>query len=129
MIEGLILIVLVILLVFLLYFLNRNNKVFSFSVSLNHFLFNELDRILNTYKNDNEFHKDENNYHNIRKKTYSLLNKHSYNEYLYSFKSLKLEKWFSKEELEFMTYLKQYRTKEKEIPDSLIAQKPILVCK
>jgi hypothetical protein len=109
MIENLILIVLVILLVFLLYFLNRNNKVFRFSVGLNHFLLNELLRILNTYKNDGEFYEDENNYHNIREKTYSLLDKHSYNEYLCSFKSLKLEKWFTEEELEFMKYLKQYR--------------------
>lgn len=119
---NLILLILLILLVFGCYFLYRNNRVYYFKIGLNHFLFNELDRILNTYKDDNEFHKDENNYHNIRKKTYFLLMKHSYNEYLFSFKSLKLEKWFSKEELEFMTYLKQYRTKEKEIPDKLIAQ-------
>lgn len=121
---NLILLVLLILIVFGLYFLNRNNKVFYFSTNLHHFLFDELERILNTYKNDNEFHEDENNYNSIKERTYNLLDKHSYEEYLYSFKSLKLEKWFSKEDLEFMEYLKQYRISKKneEIPDELIAQ-------
>ena len=102
MIVNLILIVLVILAVFGFYFLNRNNEVYCFSISLSNFLFDELIRISNTYK-------DENNYNYISEKVYSLLDKHSYNEYLYSFKPLKLEKWFSKEDLEFMKYLKQYR--------------------
>jgi hypothetical protein len=107
---NLILIVLVILLVFCLYVSYRNNKVYYFEIGLSNLLFDELIRISSTYKNDDEFHEDENNYNCIREKVYSLLNKHSYNEYLFSFKSLKLEKWFSKEDLEFMTYLKQYRT-------------------
>ena len=106
---NLILIVLLILVVFCLYLFHRNNKVFCFSIGLSNLLFDELIRISNTYKNDDEFHEDENNYNYIREKTYSLLDKHSYNEYLYSFKPLKLEKWFSKEDLEFMKYLKQYR--------------------
>lgn len=107
---NLILLVLLILIVFCCYLFDRNNKVYYFSTGLANFLFGELDRISNTYKNDNEFHEDENNYNYIREKVYSLLDKHSYNEYLYSFKSLKIEKWFSKEDLEFMKYLKQYRT-------------------
>lgn len=109
MIVNLILIVLVILAVFGFYFLNRNNEVYCFSISLSNFLFDELIRISNTYKDGDEFYKDENNYNYISEKVYSLLDKHSYNEYLYSFKPLKLEKWFSKEDLEFMKYLKQYR--------------------
>ena len=106
----LIVLILLILMVFCFYFLNRNNKVYYFSTSLANFLFGELDRILSTYKNDNELHEDENNYNYIRDKIYSLLDKHSYNEYLFSFKPLKIEKWFSKEDLEFIKYLKQYRT-------------------
>lgn len=109
MIANLISLILLILIIFCFYVLYRNNKVYYFFVNLNGFLFDELERILNTYKNDNEFHEDENNYYNIREKTYSLLDKHSYNKYLFSFKPLKLEKWFTKEELEFITYLKQYR--------------------
>ena len=69
----------------------------------------ELKRILNTYKNNDELHEDENNYNYIKEKTLFLLNKHSYNKYLFSFKPLKLEKWFTKEDLEFIEYLKQYR--------------------
>lgn len=109
MVTNLILILLVVLIVFCLYISRRNNKVYCFSISLSHFLFGELERILNTYKNDNEFHEDENNYNYIKEKVYSLLDKYSYNKYLLSFKPLKLEKWFTKEELEFITYLKQYR--------------------
>ena len=109
MIANLILLVALILIVFCLYIFRRNNKVYCFSISLNHFLFDELKRILNTYKNDNEFHEDENNYNYIKEKVNSLLDKYSYNKYLFSFKPLKLEKWFTKEELEFITYLKQYR--------------------
>lgn len=109
MIENLILTVLIILMVLCFYILYRNNKVYSFSISLNHFLSDELKRILNTYKDDNEFHEDEDSYNYIRDKIYFLLEKYSYNEYLFSFKPFKLEKWFTKEELEFMKYLKQYR--------------------
>jgi hypothetical protein len=106
---NLILLILLILAIFCLYLLDRNIKVYSFNKGLSTFFFDELRRILDTYKNDNEFHKDENNYNYIREKMYSLLDKHSYNEYLFSFKTLKLEKWFTKEELEFITYLKSYR--------------------
>lgn len=106
---NLILIVLLILIVICFYVLYRNNEVYYFKRILNISLFDELIRILNSYKNDDEFHEDENNYNYIKEKVYSLLDKHSYNEYLLSFKSLKLEEWFSKEDLEFMKYLKQYR--------------------
>jgi len=109
MTTNLILLVILILALFCFYMLYRNNKTYYFSVSLNHFLSDELRRILNTYKNDNEFHEDENNYNYIKEKTYYLLDKYSYSEYLFSFKPFKLEKWFTKEELEFMKYLKQYR--------------------
>ena len=109
MIANLILLVVLVLIVLCLYILRRNNKVFCFSISLNDLLFDELKRILNTYKNDYEFSKDKNNYNYIKDKIYYLLDKHSYEKYLFSFKSLKLEKWFNKEELEFITYLKQYR--------------------
>ena len=111
MIESLI-IVLVILIVFCFYFSYRNNKVYCFITNLSNILFDELRRILNTYKDDNEFHEDEDNYNYIKEKVLFLLDKHSYNKYLFSFKPLKLEKWFTKEELEFIKYLKQYRTEK-----------------
>ena len=76
---------------------------------MSHLLFDELNRILNTYKNDDEFSKDEDNLHIISEKVQFLLHKHSYNKYLISFKPLKLEKWFTEEELEFIKYLKEYR--------------------
>jgi hypothetical protein len=110
MIANLILLVILILIVFCLYLLNRNNKVYYFNRSLCKFLYGELKRILNTYKDDYEFHEDEDNYNCIEEKINILLDKYSYEKYLYSFKPLKLEKWFTKEELEFMEYLKQYRT-------------------
>lgn len=109
MIANLILLIIAILVVFCFYTINRNNKVCCFMTSLSNLLFNELGRILDTYKDDNEFHEDENNYNHIREKVRSLLYKYSYNKYLFSFKPLKLEKWFTEEELEFITYLKQYR--------------------
>ena len=109
MTTNLILLVVLILAVFCFYMLYRNNEVYYFSVGLNHFLTDELRRILDTYKDDDEFHEDENNYYKIGEKALFLLNKYSYNRYLFSFKPLKLEKWFSEEDLEFMKYLKQYR--------------------
>ena len=109
MIINLILIVLVILMVLCFYLLDRNNKVYRFKTSLCDLLFDELGRILNTYKDDNEFSKDKNNYYIIKEKVTHLVNKNTYNKYLFSFKPLKLEKWFTKEDLEFIEYLKQYR--------------------
>ena len=109
MIANLILSVALILIGLCFYVLHRNNKVYHFNVSLGDFLFGEMKRILNTYKDDREFHEDEDNYNYIKEKVQLLLDKHSYNKYLYSFKPLKLEKWFTEEELEFMKYLNQYR--------------------
>jgi hypothetical protein len=109
MIVNLVLLIALILIGLCFYVLHRNNKVYHFNVILGDFLFGEMKRILNTYKDDNEFHEDENNYNYIKEKVQLLLDKHSYNEYLYSFKPLKLEKWFTEEELEFMRCLKQYR--------------------
>lgn len=109
MITKLILVLLILIMILCLYALNRNNKVHYFITSLSDFLFDELKRIINTYKDDDEFHEDENNYYNIKEKVQFLLYKHSYEKYLFSFKPLKLEKWFTKEELEFIKYLKQYR--------------------
>ena len=109
MIASLILSVALILIILCFYVLHRNNKVYHFNVGLGDFLFGEMKRILNTYKDDCEFHEDEDNYNYIKEKVEYLLNKHSYNKYLYSFKPLKLEKWFTEEELEFMKYLNQYR--------------------
>ena len=109
MVASLILSIALILIGLCFYVLYRNNKVYYFNIGLNDFLFDELKRILNTYKDDNEFHEDENNYNYINEKIQLLLNKNSYNKYLYSFKPLKLEKWFTEEEIEFMKYLNQYR--------------------
>ena len=110
MIINLILLLILLILVALWsYIVIRNNKVCCFTISLGDLLFDELKRILNTYKDDYEFNKDENNYNNIKEKVQLLLDKHSYEKYLYSFKPLKLEKWFTEEDLEFITYLKQYR--------------------
>ena len=104
-----ILLVLLILLVYCFYILYRNDKVYDFSIGLDNILYDELKRILNTYKDDGEFYEDKINYNYIKEKIEILLNKHSYNKYLFSFKPLKLEKWFNEEELKFITYLKQYR--------------------
>ena len=114
MIANLILSVVLILMVLCLYLLNRNNKVYYFNKSLCKFLLGELERILNTYKDDYEFHEDKDNYNCIKDKINTLLDKYSYNKYLFSFKPLKLEKWFTEEEIEFMKYLKQYRN---EVPN------------
>ena len=105
MTANLILLIVLILVVPCLYILNRNDKVYHFKI----ILLEELKRILNTYKDDYEFSKDKDNYYIIQEKALFLFNKHSYNKYLFSFKPLKLEKWFTKEDLEFIEYLKQYR--------------------
>ena len=110
MIKDLILFVVLILIVLCsFYILIRNNKVYHFTVSLSNVLYGELKRILNTYKDDDEFHEDEKLFFNLKEKAQVLLDKNSYIKYLFSFKPLKIEKWFNKEELEFVEYLKQYR--------------------
>ena len=109
MITNLILFIVLILIVLCFYILYRNNKVYYFCISLGNILYDELERILNTYKDDDEFHEDEINYSYIKGKVEILLNKHSYDKYLFSFKPLKLKNWFTEEELEFIKYLKQYR--------------------
>ena len=109
MIINLILVLLILISIPCLYISYRNNKVYYFNVVLSDILFDELKRILNTYENDNEFHEDEINYNYIKEKVEILLYKNSYNKYLLSFKPLKLENWFSEEDLEFMKYLRQYR--------------------
>lgn len=91
-IANLILLIVLILIVLCFYILHRNNKVYRFNVSLGDFLLGEMKRILNTYKDDCEFHEDENNYNYIKEKIEYLLNKHSYNEYLYSFKPPQIRK-------------------------------------
>ena len=113
MITNLILVLLLILIILLMMLCicihYRNDKVYCFKVGLSNILFDELIRILTTYENDNEFLKDKNNYNYIKEKVEILLDKNSYEKYLFSFKPLKLKNWFTEEELEFIKYLKQYR--------------------
>lgn len=109
MIANLIVVSIILMILYFTYLLYRNNKVYHFSVGLDNFLFDEQKRILDTYKNDGEFFKDEKNYKYIKEKIYALLDKNSYEKYLFSFKPLRLENWFTKEELKFIKYLKQYR--------------------
>ena len=86
----------------LIYFSVRNNRVYKFQVWYCGCAFNVINDFLKSFRDDeNEFNKRFEEYREMNKIVDRIVNK-SYNEMLYSFKPLKLECWFSEEEIEFI---------------------------
>lgn len=73
-----------------LYILIRDEKVFVFRTYILDRAHNELLRIL---------YEDIDKYESMHKEWNKIYDRHSYNKMLFSFKPLKLEHWFTKEEI------------------------------
>ena len=86
-----------IMLIFSLYFLIRNYKVCKFRIKYSNAAFDYLEKVLNSCVTM----QDLNNYYILHDDLLNIINKYSYDQMLYSFKSLKLENWFSKEEIKY----------------------------
>ena len=85
-----------------MYMLYRNRKVYDFQIKINEHCFGVLFSFLGSLKDDSEFHEQYCQYEMLRKKANEIMNKYSYVSMLLSFKPLKLESWFTKEEIDFI---------------------------
>jgi len=88
----------IIMLIFSFYFLIRNNKVYEFRIKYSNAAFNYLQKVLDSCVTRQDF----DNYYVLRDDLLNIMDKYSYYQMLYSFKSLKLENWFSKEEIKYL---------------------------
>ena len=89
--------IMIIMLIFSFYFLIRNNKVYEFRTKYSNAAFGYLQKVLNSCVTEQDF----SNYYVLRDDLLNTIDKYSYDQMLYSFKSLKLENWFSKEEIKY----------------------------
>lgn len=94
--------VLIIFLIVTLCFLYRNRKVCSFYHKINHQANDVVISFLRSLKDDDEFKHRYDEYLQINHKAKMIVEKYTYEDMLFSFKPLKLEYWFTEEEIEFM---------------------------
>lgn len=88
----------IIMLIFSLYFLIRNNKVYKFRIKYSNAAFDYLEKVLNSCVT----RQDLDNYYVLRNDLLNTIDKYSYDQMLYSFKSLKLENWFVENEIQYL---------------------------
>lgn len=88
-----------ILLIIGFYFLIRNDKVYEFRRKYSDKAFAYLQKVLNSCRTRQDF----DNYYKLRDKILNIIiYKYSYEQMLYSFKSLKLENWFTENEIQYL---------------------------
>lgn len=87
-----------ILLVFAVYFLIRNDKVLYFRLNYTRNAYNYLYKTLHCCIDEEDL--DE--YYKLRNRVYNTIDRYSYNKILFSFKPLKLEYWFTEEEIKYL---------------------------
>ena len=95
-------VILVVILVAAFYLLLRNDKVCDFQIEISHKCCDVLINFLESLKDDEEFNERYEEYEQLKMKKDEILPKHSYCSMLFSLKPLKLEHWYTKEEIEFM---------------------------
>ena len=97
--------IIVVVLIYLFYLLFRNNKVLNFRYLIIEGSYNYVKNFIDTDRYDTvqEYDEHEHQYRRLMDKAHNTINKYSYDKMLFSFKPLKLEKWFSSEEIEFIT--------------------------
>ena len=95
-------VILVAIIVYCIYLMWRNNKVCDFRIEINHKCHDVLINFLYSLKNDKEVDERYGEYEQLEMKSDGILSKHSYGSMLFSLKQLKLESWYTKEEIEFM---------------------------
>lgn len=87
-----------ILLVLSVYFLIRNNNVLYFRVTYVRNAYNYLHKTLHCCINE----EDLNEYYKLCDKVNNAIDRYSYEKMLFSFKPLKLEYWFTEEEIKYL---------------------------
>jgi hypothetical protein len=95
-------VILVSVLVVAIYLLWRNNKVYAFRIEVIDKCYNVLSDFLDSIKDDEELYERYEEHEQLDMKRDEILLKHSYESMLFSLKPLKLERWYTKEEIEFM---------------------------
>ena len=84
------------------YVMWRNDKVCDFQIEISHKCCDVLINFLESLKDDEESSEQYGEYEQLKMKKDEILSKHSYASMLFSLKPLKLEHWYTKEEIEFM---------------------------
>lgn len=85
-----------------LFILPRNHKVAKFRMKLIAAVYDKLDDKLSSYKDDSDYLKNAEEYQKLNVGLKAIIDKYTYEEMLYSFCPLKLENWFTKEEIELL---------------------------
>lgn len=96
-------VILVAILVADIYLMWRNNKVCNFRIEINHKCHDVLRNFLYSLKDDKELYERYGEYEQLEIKNDEILSKHSYGSMVFSLKQLKLESWYTKEEIEFIS--------------------------
>ena len=99
--EALI-VILVAIIVTGIYFMWRNDKVCIFRIEVINKCYDVLGSFLDSLKDDKELNERYKQLELLEMKKDEILSKHSYNSMLFSLKRLKLEHWYTEEEIEFM---------------------------
>ena len=94
--------ILIAILIVAIYLLWRNNKVYNFRIKIIDECHIVLNNFLDSLKDDEELHERYEEYKYLKMKKDEILSKHSYESMLFSLKPLKLERWFTNEEIGFM---------------------------
>ena len=90
------------------YLLIRNNNVCMFRITLNHLAGDLVINYIDSFENDKEFTQHYSEYECLNKASEHLRNKYTYDQMLFSFKPLRLESWFTEDELSFLKEYKQF---------------------
>ena len=97
------------------YLLCRNNNVCSFRIAINHFMSDFLINYLNSMEDDDDFHKHQEEYERLIKCRDYIWEKYSYDQMLFSLKPLRIEDWFTKDELSFLKEYNQFVPNEQNL--------------
>ena len=84
------------------YFETRNNEVYEFRLKVIDKVYDKINKKIFSYKGDEEFTAHYDEYKEYRNKLKKIQQRYTYDEMLYSLKPLKMEKWFTPEELELL---------------------------
>lgn len=90
------------------YIMIRNERVCIFRTTLNHLTFDLVINYINSFENDEEFTQHFSEYECLDRAGKHLRNKYTYGQMLFSFKLLRLESWFTEDELFFLKAYKQF---------------------
>lgn len=90
------------------YLMIRNERVGVFRITLNHLTSDLVINYINSFENGKGFTQHFPEYKCLDKASEHLRNKYTYEQMLFSFKPLRLESWFTEDELSFLKEYKQF---------------------